>query len=350
MVVRILIVDSTIVLRDRVVPRGFVFIEEGWVKAIGEGEPDESYQLADTLIGGGERIVLPPAVALFTLPEVYGLRYLPLNPYKVLRNDKFRRKLLEDDEVAYYMSLIAFYELAVQGYASTVAVSVNPVQAARALSNSGLWGFIVLPLCGINFKDATALLQEAKKRGDPSRVKLGIAYCTSGERYLAKRAADDVGAELVVEVGFERAYLSLGELSVSVDYSMISARPSPATFSLLPFWVSLNPHLNPKAHEALDHLLYSSYQLLKGKYPLTKGSPADVLVVDVSEPPSMVFTYSSLIAQLASAPPRVETLISHGSIVVDGGQHLFVGGEACRRAREVISGALEQLEAVLREG
>ena len=346
MSLRVLVVDSTIVTSDRVIERGYVYVEGRYVKALGEGDPPEDYQLADTLIGGEGRVVLPAPAALLVAPEAYAFRQRGVSVLDMVTG-RVRALLEDDDELSYYSSLMGFYELSMQGYGLVVALALNHSTVSRALADSGLQGVVVIPLCGLNWRDAVSRAEEARRELGAGRG-VGVAACGDGEVGAARRAAEEAGADLVAVLGPDGARIAAGRTYIDVSYSMLSPSPSPATMSAVQPWLSVNRQLNPHADRALEALMYTPYRVLRGTTPLTPGGEAFVLVVDGSEPPSMVVDPQEAVHQLATSTPRTETLISAGNIVVDGGQHLYVGSEACRRAREVIGSRLGRLREAIR--
>jgi len=310
-VVKLLFADVYILGINWFIENGYVHVVDENIEAVGEGEPPLEYQYAEMVGGGRDRLVVPGFTA-YTIASSYPFRALssPSELYKVVGKLSY--------EQAYYASLLAFYELSISGFTAVISVEPNPEPVARALYDSGLGGVVLIPLNCSELEpvdDPKKLLDDLlqKFRG---RVRVGLLAC-SGER----------------------------PSWIPEDAVVVDGEP-PRRLVWNP-WLMLGENVE----DALAKLVLEPSKRLGLGEPLKPKSKANLVVVDVSEPPAWIPS-SELIdwKWLAGSVPRVETVVSWGNIVVDGGQHLYVGPEACRKARQVLAEAIEKIEKLAGDG
>ncbi len=334
---KLLIVDSTVWAPGRLVPRGYVYIEAGRIVDIGEGDPPPERQAADTLLGGEARLVLPGAVAVI-IPELYPARHL-LDAFEaVAASKRLHSYFSSKSRVSYYASLMAFYELAVKGFGEVVAIAFNANQVARALTDSGLAGTILVNACSQDESKAIEELRRASSSRVAGRVELGLLLCSeTGTPSEAALTGFLEKGSLTLRGPGGTVRLSEGD---GLDPLYATALPCP--------WPHGNKLLNPKGYRRVrELLLLEGFRAIHGVEPLTRGAPATLSVLDMSEPPSLMVSAEDVLETVFSSCPRTETLISRGSIVVDGGQNLYVGSEASSKAREVLVEAYKELKTLV---
>jgi len=302
--VRLLFADVHILGVKRSIKNGYIYVVGENIEAVGEGEPPLEYQYAEMVSGGKGRLVVPGFTA-YTIASSYAFRALVKPPklYRVIGKLSY--------EQVYYASLLAFYELSISGFAAVMSVEPNPEPVARALYDSGLGGLVLIPLSCDELKpidDPKKLLDDLPQKYK-GRVRVGLLAC-SGER------PDWVPEEVAV----------------------VSGEP-PRKLVWNPWLV-----LGENVELGLAELVLEPSKRLSLGEPLKPKSKANLVVVDISEPPAWIPSPKLVGWEwLAGSVPRVETVVSWGNLVVDGGQHLYVGPEACQKAKQVLAEAVEKL-------
>ncbi len=346
---RTLIVDSMIWLFDRLVEKGYVLIDNTIVKELGEGEPPPEAQLVDNIVGGEGRIVLPSPLTPLMAPEAYAIRHFlaDTNSFKEIIHVLAKVFRLVGDEASYYSSLMAFAEASLLGFSGGVFIAVNVEAVAKALSDSGLWGIVLGLACSHN---PSQELAGAEQYRVPGRVLLGIATCSREEaenlqRELASKGvsveATAIVGDRAVEVILNKGSYTLHAVRLWVKH-LIMAVTSP--------WLMANRWIwDRDALEARRLVFEDIHQAAFGHKPLVRGSPANIVIIDASEPPLLVTkNVEGLLDYLSTSTPRVETVFVTGTPIVDGHQHLFVGAEASAKARQVFEDSWEKMKEALK--
>jgi len=303
-VVKLLFADVHILGIRWFIENGYVYIVDENIEAVGEGEPPPEYQYAEMVGGGRDRLVIPGFTA-YTIASSYPFRALTKPPklYKVVSKLSY--------EQAYYASLLAFYELSVSGFTAVMSVEPNPEPVARALYDSGLGGLILIPLNCVELRpidDPKKLLDDLLQKYK-GRVRVGLLTCSSEH---LDWVPEDV---VVVSSGLPRKLVWNPWLALEED-----------------------------VEASLTKLVLEPSRYLGLGEPLKPKSKANLIVVDVSEPPAWIPSLRFLDWKwLAGSVPRIETVVSWGNLVVDGGNHLYIGLEACRKAKQVLVEAIEKL-------
>ena len=302
-IVKLLFADVHVLGVGWSIENGYVYVVDENIEGVGEGEPPLEYQYAEMVSGGRGRLVVPGFTA-YTIASSYAFRALVKPPklYSVIGRLSY--------EQAYYASLLAFYELSISGFAAVISVEPNPEPVARALYDSGLGGLILIPLNCSGFKpiDNPKKLLDILLQKYKGRVRVGLLACGGKPDWVSEEAIV-VSGEPPLKLVWN-PWLVLGE-DVELGLKKLVLEPSRS--------LGLGEPLKPK-------------------------SKANLVVVDVSEPPAWMPS-TKLVGWewLAGSVPRVETVVSWGNLVVDGGQHLYVGVEACRKAKQVLAEAVEKL-------
>ncbi len=333
---KILVADVTILTPDRVIEKGFAFID-GATMVLGEGEPEEDHQYADMVLGGEGYVALPGFINTLVFPEAYALRSIIENSFKP--NKRLLQYLARMEyEEAYYSSIMGFAELAYDGYTGVVAIAVNAEASAKALRDSGLYGAVLVPIdCpGINIPDWTRVVEEMP---GGERVIPGIVICSDTSTSIVDKLKERLDRFIAYQV---------------VSDTIVVVEPeSMKNTHITPLWIASRArlvgtgtmHLNtpwpflakPLKGEPLFSSLVEGWQL----FGIDGKSSSNLIVIDAGEPPSMLVTRRGL-AEIVSSKPRIETVISMGTVVVDGGQHMFIGRSTASKAREVLSRLTEK--------
>jgi len=293
---------------------GYVLVDRGRLASIEPGEPGEEEQYAEMVAGGLGRLVLP-GMAGVAVPELYVARGAlgPGEAPRALLGSSSAGSLLEEVGVAesYYATLVAAWDAMLNGITRLIVVSRSPAAAAQALSDAGLTGLVLVPddtcrgtpLRGHALDEA---MEEARKKGaDMARVHMaplscggcGDGWCLdeNGLHHPALRPHGEAPIEWL--------------LPTTAPWSLLYATHGAAWRLLV---------------EALHRAAEPGYQPYRGA--------AHLAVLDLTQPPAWVPPVAACPACLGPTAPRVETLISGGRVVVDGGEPLQVGATAAAEA------------------
>ncbi len=298
---------------------GYVRVSDGVISHIGIGEPPEEAQLAELVLGGRGRLLYPGFGAALVYPETYILR-------DYINGDGLPDKsILEcikemNEEEAYYSSLMAFYEMSLAGYTRVTALSPHPSAVARALKEAGLVGAVL------------ALVEDASKLKDFSGLKRDMG----NEVVLGAAITRPVSSEVLIE-GIR--CIVEDKCNIYCNDRIIVPFGCEGEGIIAPVYPFVTPSQIMQKYRAqgLLSLIRDAHRLISKDYaPLDKGARAHIAVYDVSEPPSWIGPLELASPYMLTPLARAETLVSEGRLVIDGGEHLFLGPEASEKAMEVL--------------
>ncbi len=292
---RLLFVDVAVLSPASTLAAGYVSVKDGVVEDVGEGEPPLELRAAELIGGGHGRLVLPGFVALVT-PTLYPFRGLGLHGLS------FEEALSYEE--AYYAALMAFYELSVSGYPAVMAVTTRVSPVADAMEASGVSGALLVPFGPGYPKPTREDLEKAEALNESGRVRVYAMRCGG-------QAPQGLPAVNCMEPGR---------------------------------WVG-SPwiELCRLGEEAALERLVESWRMLGYGAPISKGSRANLVVLDLSEPPAWSPGPVGW-DWITGSTPRVEMVVADGRPVVDGGQHLYIGLSDCEKARRILSEALSRVK------
>lgn len=314
---------------------GYIHVSAGAIDYIGLGEPPEEAQYAELVAGGPGRIVYPGFASPPVFLESYPFRHLlaDINPAEYMESSVADRIRSMGGREAYYSALMALYELAVHGYTRVVSIDPHIDAVARAIVDTGLEGAVLYPYgCGLTpDKEFTELLKRIEEQGiDRHRVRVGIALCGGAEP--PEEAMKQ--AELVYSLE-ARSLWAPSSTGQAVAEQSRTAVPGP----MYPHIASPWKLMAGKEHRDVYTLLTQTiHRLFDPEYRVYgEKRPAHLVVVDATEPPGWLpaLEYARPWS-LSGSRPRIETVLSGGRLVVDGGEHLAIGPDAARQASEAI--------------
>lgn len=306
---------------------GFMVIRDGRLALVDVGEPPEEEQFAEMVAGGAGRLVVPAFSMGLVSPESYALRGFPeVLPDALVSGGWWLEAVASmSGEEAYYASLMMFYEAAVNGYTTVIAYTPHPRPVAEALRSAGLRGLILAPGPGCPVKAGEP------GEGEIAGVKISVLRCSETP---------------------SSGYVLTGDGVLYVDGKPVYALPpwrsglSPAPGVALASnpWCLLS---GPRSAEAYRALVVTGHRLLEPGYQPLEGA-ANLIVVNASEPPAWLASLSYAgPSALGPTRPRVETVFSWGRVVIDGGDHMYLGPsraeEAAGKLRGFLSRAAEKL-------
>ncbi|ABM80918.1 hypothetical protein [Hyperthermus butylicus] len=312
---------------------GFIYIRDGAIQAVGEGEPPEELSLAELVLGGDNRLAMPGFASPPVLAELYGFRFLSderISYASIAAGGGCLLSLLSDidEEEAYYSALMWLYEAALNGVSRPVIVTANPRAAARASEAAEMSSVILVPL-GCRGVSVDKPIDALDSIPSSARLRRGVLVC-EGE--------PPSSADLDVVVRLSNGKLLAG--NTAVDVSTLTPEPWVSPWSLIAL-----------GGEAVYKVLVSDmHRLVDSGYEAFQGQ-AHVQVVDLTEPPGWAPQPAAAKPwRLGSSRPRIETLLSGGRLVVDNGEHLALGVDAAGKAARVLAEAYDRLGSCRREG
>ena len=316
---RLLLVDiHWLDVEGRVFGPGYLLLDRGRVAALEPGEPGEEEQYAEMVAGGPGRLVVPGFAGL-AAPELYVARGLVAGAEAVaaLLGEGEAAGIVERHGVVetYYATLMAAWDAALNGVTRLLVVSRHPAAAAQAVADSGLAGTVLVPdeTCRgtpLGMHRLEEELEEARGRGaDLARVEMRPASCR-----------EDGGGWSITGKGlfYQGKALPTWEKG-GQNFLLPLTAPWPLLYST--------------RGAAWRLLVLELHQALSPGYEAYTGA-GHLAMVDLEEPPGWLPPEAACPACLGPLSPRVETVVSEGRVVVDGGEHLYLGARAAAEAHE----------------
>jgi hypothetical protein len=305
--------------KGRVSGPGYIHVKDGFIVGYGEGEPPEELALAELVVSGEALVVYPgPALAAVAV-ELYPFRSVLPGRLKLedvlLKPSRCVSEAVRSlgGDAAYYAALMAFYELALAGATRVYPVAFHPAEVARALRDSGLSGAILVP--------RGCALEAEPPDSTPPGVQVVELHCSGG-------------GEAVLGEG----RLCIGDRCIPTGKPPVHVEP----------WVSPWQRMLETGFEGYKAYIVEGHRLADEGYRPFTGK-AYLVAVDVAEPPSWMPDPRSAKAWRLGSRVRVDTVVSAGSIVVDGGEMLSVGRDAARRAAEKLGDVVRRVEQLCGE-
>ncbi len=364
---------SMVILREgaELVKRGYVYIENGVIKAFGAGEAPEEYQYPELLLSGSGRLLSKGFASGFTVLTLYPLRY------KVDFVDWFLvRELLKSMRRSdmYYIAALSLAELVSSGVTEALVVDVYLDEVARAARDVGINVTLAPPLnCDLNDEQQLQELRLllSRWRGQVEGVRVAIAVCNElRERYV--NLAREFGIPIYA-IDLEK---EIEEIPGAPEIVLINPRTAlrgRAIYygSMLRNWqayggLGIGVRASYSMREVLKELIWmrktspleafiagtktTSELVAYGDSSLIKeGARSSIVVFNMSEPPGWPppDSLDSAARAIVEGNLRIETVIVGDDIVLDKEGLLTVGYEvfkkAIRKVEEVYSSTLPPL-------
>ena len=358
--VKILITDATILTLSKnprippLIRKGYVFIKDGRVVAVDEGEPPDEYQYPELLLNGYGRLVIPGMSSGITSVSLYPLRYEVGVSLSDVRD--YLSVLTRTD--IYYATMLAMAEMILSGVTTAMISDIYLDSSARAAKDAGLMVTLATPIgCGLEEYGVERELELLLSRwhGRVDNVKAAILACGQIGEEFEERAAikglrifslntegevrvnPGTGAEAVVRFGDGLMRWSPGE---GVG---IWVRPSYSITEVLKeiMWRSGTKNLVDVLASAVDTHSMIGWS---GMGPIEPGRVANLVMLDTHEPPGWPAPerLDHVARAVIEGSARVETVIAGEEILVDAGELLTIGEAVLRRS-------VERFEEVMRE-
>ncbi len=353
--VRILIRNAAILYGEEldVIPKGFIYLENGNIIKIGEGTPPDEYKLAELYLSLESRLVVPGTISPVTRISFYPFRYLLLKG--IITPFELSSILSVNDY--YNISLMAGYELLSNGVTTVGIIDQENIHTiARGLFEVGLR---LLLLVDPYANDVDKIIREWDGRENRVRVYVLVESSIDARKYSEKLGNNRVVAKPSKMPGGARILID--------PPGMIKPENTIITFPNIHRWapgaglaIGVAPQYSMfdvarrlwikdkvSSKEALKYASMRPAEIfgLEDFSVLVEGSKSDIIVLDFSKPPSWpLIPFRDIIYDiLLDLYHRVETVIINGEVVVDGGEPLNVGYDKIYKAKEKITAIVEDI-------
>lgn len=357
--VKILIDGASVLIVDEgidYVSKGYLYIENGYIKSLGRGPASEELLYPELLLGGTGRLVTKGFASGFTVLSLYPLRY-SLEDIDWF----FVRELLKTIKRAdmYYISILCLAELISKGVTEALVVDAYLDEVARASRDVGINVTLAPPLnCGLDDRQQLNELKLLLGRwhGRVEGVKAGIAVCRElKEEHMA--LAKETGLPIyVLELEKEPLRRMEGVKVVAINPLLDTELPSVYYGGMLQDWrkyrgLGIGVRPSYSVREVMKEILWSqgtdpSDVLLSGtkttselidqheSSSLREGKRSSVVVYNLSEPPGWPVprSFSSAVRAVVEGDLPIETVIVGDDIVLDREGILTVGHEVFKKA------------------
>ncbi len=366
--VTILIKDARVVtlspVGKLVIPKGYVYVKDGKVAGVGEGEPPEEFQYPELLINGEGRILIPGLSSGYTNVTLYPLRYFG-SDISIFELGDYLKSLSRTD--VYYLALMSFAELISKGVTSALIADIYLDNVARAANEAGFYVKLTPPLnCGLDAFDPLNELKLLLSRwhGRVEGVSAGALFCGEVPTDLLNsipRRLDIylLNASKSVEQGIEVTYINpsaevregkfirFGNQVTNWEFGEglgIGVRPSYSMLDIAKeiLWKKGGNHL-----DVLVSITSHTAELIG--YPrlgsIDVGSTANLVMLNASEPPGWPLPHdiSHLVRAIIEGGLRVETVILGNEILVDNSELLTIGSSLLKKAVNRFSELLKEV-------
>ena len=359
--VKILITDATILTlskNPRVPPlirRGYIFIKDGRVVAVDEGEPPDEYQYPELLLNGEGRLVIPGMSSGITSVSLYPLRY---EGRPLLAELKDYLSILSRTDI-YYATMLAMAEMILSGVTTAMISDIYLDSSARAAKDAGIMVTLAPPIgCGLEDFGVEREIELLLSRwhGKVDNVKAAVLTCGDISEDLREKAAlkglrtfsmgregevrvnPGTGAEAVIRFGDGLVRWSPGE---GVG---IWVRPSYSITEVLKeiMWRSGSRNLIDVLASAIDTHSMIGWSSVGAIEP---GRVANIVMLDTHEPPGWPVPerLDHVARAVIEGSARVETVIAGEEILVDAGELLTIGEAVLRRSVERFRDVMKEL-------
>ncbi len=288
-------------------------VEGSKIIDVGEGEPPSDYLRADIILPGGNRLLAPGLAVPLAHLTLYPLR--SLIGYRVSFRKAWEKALEIPHADAVSIATVAIKDLIEDGVTSIVSLDPNPKAVLDAMREVGVDGYVVRvddwPQKDVEVNENVI---------DGSMSELGGGYTWVGSD------KETIGAK------WKGAFIAANHVGVG-NYECVGVGHHWSFDSRV-----LISILKKGVIEAVDYekLSVNALKLIYGgNVGVAKGAPANLVGLGVYEAPYAEYGDYELIARYMISPistPRVELVISRGSIIVDAGQPLSIERSKVARA------------------
>ena len=359
---KVLVTNATLLTlsltQKPVISEGYVYVSNGVIHAVGEGEPPEELRYPELLLRGEERVIAPGLSSAFTVVTPYIFRF-SFREIRMVDWIEYFRELSRMD--TYYIAGMAFIEMVMRGITSALVTDVYLDNVARAAKDVGIYVTLAPPFnCGLDefSPDNELRLLLDRWHGRVANVKAGILTCgTPSEKLLSisrehsipiyvlegseglegfkgvKLIPINAGTSGMKSIAYGEGIKNWSEesglgLGVTPSYSMLEViRKVPLltgkhSIDALNAAVNINPKL-------LGYERIGSIDV---------GNTANLVLFNTSEPPGWPAPnkLGQLINAVVEGGLRIESVILGDNVLVDSGESITLGYDFIVKARKRI--------------
>ncbi len=359
--VRVLITNATVVTlsrkHDLVINNGYVFINDGVIKAVGSGEVPEELQYPELLISGKGRLVIPGVSSGHTKVTTYPLRHILPSLSREQVND-YLSTLSRSD--VYYSAMLAFTDLLNRGVTSMMISDIYLDDVARAAHDVGIPVVLASPInTDLRDYDPYHELKLIMQRWH-GRVE-NVVGAISVHGNLNEGVDLEEFPECKVFVVGADNFESLRKFDRSrvVVVDPINEPPSDLavirTYNTLKSWkpfqgFGIGDNITYDVFDMLRFLFRSGSNSLDLLYSATsatshiigfddmncieEGKRANLIIYNFREPPAwpLIPSVEAIANAVVGGQLRVESVIVGDNVLVDSGEVLSVGTDLIRKA------------------
>jgi len=356
---------------ELIIKKGYVYVENGVIKAVGPGEPPPEYEFADYVIEGKGKIITPGLCIGYFDPYQYLLRFSSKEKLRELLDTISRND-------TYYIVAVALSSLLMRGVSCIGLMLLKHFEfAAKAIKDIYVMTRMLIPATSLYEIDNAELMLRRIVAIEPKVIKLGII--TDREALTPKLLSlvKTTNSHIYLSGGIQekelRNILSQGyritildpEETYAKELSSIEDLNLVVTSKGLSFWRSKSGI--GVTSENIDIFSNCKRLLELGKNPIdifasltTWGAEAlgfgntgsiepgklALLTIFNAQNPQIwpiAGSMESLFRALVSGNVPVETVIVYDDIVIDNGELLTAGESLLQKARDRISDVLKRL-------
>ncbi|MEM0454156.1 MAG: hypothetical protein QXO98_05835 [Sulfolobales archaeon] len=360
--VKVLITNATIVTlsrkHDLIINNGYVFINDGVIRAVGSGEVPEELQYPELLISGRGRVVIPGISSGYTKVSTYPIRHV----LHSLGEDKVFEYLSTLSRVdVYYSAVLAFTDLLYRGVTSMMISDIYLDDVARAANDVGVSVVLASPL-NIKLRDydphheLKLIMQRWHNRVD--NVLGAIAFY--GDLRGSNSVLDEYPEGKVFVIGADDLN-SLKNLGRDNVIAIDPIKESPAELNIIRTHKTLGMWKPFQGFGIGDSATYDVFDMLRvlarsGRNGLDllysaatntasmigldnlscieEGKKANIVIYNFTEPPAwpLINSIEAVTNALIMSELKVETAIVGDNVLVDSGEVLSVGADLIKKA------------------
>ncbi len=367
---KILISDISILTMskniDLFIEKGYIYISDGIIRAVGAGGVPPEYQYAELIIDGKGRVAVPGYINMSLSALLYPIRFREVS-YPITKKDleEYYSSLSSND--IYYIASLAFSDLLLNGVTSTVNIDPFIENIVNASLKTGIR--VISAPYQLAYDDLDHMISDLNRNYrrwhgyDNNMVMVSATIYTDKYYEELKRSANidypifvyggrcgsHQSTILVDPIDTQNCNYNLSNVVFTIS-KLEKWRPK-ALLGLAndPSW-SLNHiyrYLAGMGFSSLDIIasatVWASNSLKINSGVIEPGALSDIVIYKIYEPPGLLIDRSieSISKLLTFDTPPIETVIVGKDIVVDNGELLTVG-------RDLFSKAINRVKDILR--
>lgn len=353
-------------LSRRFIDRGYLYIDKGYIVAVGEGGPPPELEFADYIVDCKYAVALPGFVVGIGSIVDYMLRFRTLTSKK---RDVLTTLSLSDIQA---LSSITLASLALSG-ATSIVTYISPLSpkllSGIAMATNECWIRVrmLIPVDDLDIQTIEDIIKNVLKSiKEPEAITKGIItfglYARKSINKDLLELAKSLNTKLYIEDTLINNELVLQNTEdivvVSQGFANIATQIKRVVITNTERWkrglglVTFNPlNINPRTfinyisktvedpRTVLDILChFNPLNLDIGTKTIDVGNVADIILLDYSKPPAgpIPMTEIDIANEVSMINYIVETTLVAGELTLDQGLTLNIGDKHVKKAQSVI--------------